>query len=82
MLALYFVSVFSHPCSLIRVLASVFSQCTVYLAMAPKCNGLYTAYAKARHCILNQPLYPVPVIHAKTCVRERDVQRSSLCERV
>ena len=36
-------------------------QCVTYLAMAPKCNALYTAYNAARQCVQQQPLYPVPM---------------------
>jgi len=37
-------------------------QATVYLAMAPKSNALYTAYKKARKTIAERPADPVPKV--------------------
>lgn len=35
-------------------------QCTMYLALAPKSNELYTAYNKLAEFINTNPQYPIP----------------------
>jgi putative ATPase len=39
----------------------VLAQLTVYLAMAPKSNSLYTAYKRVERDIRDEPLYQVPL---------------------
>lgn len=39
----------------------VLAQLTVYLAMAPKSNSLYTAYKRVQRDIRNEPLHQVPL---------------------
>lgn len=36
------------------------AQCVIYLALAPKSNAIYTAYAEAAKTALTSPPYPVP----------------------
>ncbi len=41
--------------------ALALAQATVYLALVPKSNALYTAYDRARRLVAERPSYPVPL---------------------
>ncbi len=41
--------------------ALALAQATVYLALSPKSNALYTAYGRAQSLVEDRPAYPVPL---------------------
>ena len=41
--------------------ALALAQAAIYLALAPKSNALYTAYARAQEAVAEKPPYPVPL---------------------